>query len=115
MKTGQSNGLKKIKDSHRPRILVMFIRKEMRTTAVKTMNAMNRQMKATWRKMVGTALLWAALAALVYVPSCGDGGKGTIVAVLGFVSFASGLALFADGLKRDIVAQLRREQGDHSA
>ncbi len=80
------------------------------------MNAMNTQMKATWRKMVGTALLWAALAALVYVPSAGGGAQETtIVAGLGFVSFAAGLALFADGLKRDIVAQLRRERRDFAA
>ena len=79
------------------------------------MNAMNKQMKATWRKMVGTALLWAALAALVYVPSSGGGAKGAIVACLGFFSFAAGLALFADGLKRDIVAQLRRDQKDSAS
>lgn len=77
-----------------------------------TRNAMNAQMKATWRKMVGTALLWVALAALVYVPSSGGGARTAIVACLGFFSFATGLALFADGLKRDIVAQLRREQSD---
>jgi len=79
------------------------------------MNAMNTQMKATWRKMVGTALLWVAFAALFYVPTSGGGARGVIVACLGFASFASGLALFADGLKRDIVAQLRREQRDHAA
>ena len=79
------------------------------------MNAMNTQMKATWRKMVGTALLWIALATLVYVPSSGDNARGAMVACLGFFSFASGLALFADGLKRDIVEQLRRDRSDHAA
>ena len=79
------------------------------------MNAMNTQMKATWRKMVGTALLWAAFAALVYVPSSGGGARGAIVACLGFISFAAGLALFADGLKRDIVEQLRRNRSDPAA
>ena len=73
------------------------------------MNAMNTQMKSTWRKMVGTALLWVALGALVYGPSAGGGLKCAIIAGLGFVSFASGLALFADGLKREIVAQIRRD------
>jgi hypothetical protein len=73
------------------------------------MNAMNTQMKATWKKMCGTALLWVALAAIVYVPSSGGGGKAVIVAGLGFVAFALGLALFADGLKHDIVDQLRRQ------
>ena len=76
------------------------------------MNAMNTKMKAAWRKMVGTALLWVALSALVYSPSSGGGAKGAIIALLGFISFASGLALFADGLKRDIVEQLQRERGN---
>jgi hypothetical protein len=67
-------------------------------------------MKAAWRKMVGIALLWAALAALTYIPTAGGNMKGTIVACLGFLCFASGLALFADGLKRDIVEQLRKDQ-----
>jgi len=79
------------------------------------MNAMNRQMKVTWRKMVATALLWVAFAALVYVPSSGGGARGAIVACLGFFSFATGLALFADGLKRDIVEQLRRDRNDDAA
>ena len=72
------------------------------------MNAMNTQMKATWRKMVGTAFLWVALGALVYSPSSGGGAKCAIIALLGFAFFASGLALFADGIKRDIVDELRR-------
>ena len=67
------------------------------------MNAMTPQMKATWRKMVGTALLWVALAALIYVPTSGGGARSVIVACLGFICFATGLALFADGLKRGIV------------
>jgi hypothetical protein len=77
-----------------------------------TVNAMSPQMQATWRKMVGTALLWVALAALMYVSSSGNGMRGAMIAVGGFLAFASGLALFAGGLKRDIVEQLRREQGD---
>ncbi len=60
--------------------------------------------------MVGIALLWAALAALTYIPSTGGGTKGAVVAFLGFLSFTCGLALFADGLKRDIVEQLRRDR-----
>jgi hypothetical protein len=79
------------------------------------MKAMNTQMKATWRKMVGTALLWVALAALIYVPTSGGGARGAVIACLGFFAFASGLALFADGLKRDIVEQLRRDRNDHAA
>ena len=73
------------------------------------MSAMTSQMRATWRKMVGTALLWVALAALISAPSAGGGGKGAIVAGLGFMAFALGFALFADGLKHEVVEQLRRE------
>ena len=54
-------------------------------------------------KMVGIALLWVALAVLVNVRE-----HGVWLAVIGFASFASGLAFFAEGMKRDIVAQLRR-------
>ena len=64
---------------------------------------MNAQMQAAWRKMVGTALLWVAFAALVSISSSSGGERTIIVAVLGFFSFAAGLALFADGIKRDIV------------
>lgn len=71
------------------------------------MSAMNSQIKAAWRKMVGTALLWVALAALVSTPSA-SGGKAVFIAGLGFLAFACGLALFAEGLKRDIVEQLRQ-------
>jgi ABC-type uncharacterized transport system permease subunit len=69
---------------------------------------MNNQMQAAWRKMVGTALLWVALATLVYMPSAEPNTKNLIVAGLGFLFFAAGLALFAEGLKRDIIARLKR-------
>ncbi len=65
--------------------------------------------------MVGIALLWAALASLTYNHSLGDHAVGVAVACVGFFSFAAGLALFADGLKYDIVAQLRREHRRHVA
>jgi hypothetical protein len=52
-------------------------------------------------------LLWAGLAALVYVPTAASGLRTTVVAGLGFASFASGLVLFGDALKREIAAQLR--------
>ena len=76
---------------------------------------MNADMKSTWRKLVGIALLWAGLAALVSIPTSGGGIRGTVLAVAGFVAFASGLALFAEGLKRDIVARLRRGAGEPAA
>ena len=65
---------------------------------------------STVMRMVGTALLWVALAALIYVPTSGDSVTGTIAAVTGFAAFALGLALFADGLKRDIVAEIQKSR-----
>jgi len=59
-------------------------------------------------------LLWAALAALTYIPSSGGGVKSAVVACLGFLSFACGLVLFADGLKRDIVEQVRNDRSDQN-
>ncbi len=73
------------------------------------MNAMTPQMQARWRKMAGAALLWAALAALVSTGSH-EGARATMIALFGFVSFALGLALFADGLKREIVAEVRQKE-----
>ena len=73
---------------------------------------MNTQMQASWRKMVGIALLWFALTAVVYVPTSAVGTTGAIVACLGFAAFAFGLALFADGLKRDIVLTLSSGKTD---
>jgi hypothetical protein len=58
-------------------------------------------------KLCGVALLWAGLAALVYVPTAASGVSTAVVAGLGFLSFASGLMLFGDGLKREIAAQQR--------
>lgn len=75
-------------------------------------NEMNTLFKAKWRMLVGTAFLWVALAAMMYVPASGSDMRGVIVAGLGFLFFAAGLMLFASGLKRDIVAQLLRERLD---
>lgn len=61
---------------------------------------------ATWRKMVGIALLWVALAALVFTARGEAAYLLPYVAVLGFGCFAAGLSLFAEGLKRSIVAAL---------
>ncbi len=61
-------------------------------------------------RLTGIALLWVALSALVYVPGSNDVAKATIVAIAGFASFAVGLSLFADALKRDIIAKLGRKQ-----
>jgi uncharacterized membrane protein len=71
---------------------------------------MNAEMKATWRKMVGTALFWVAFSALVYVSSSAGNDRDLAVAVIGFITFCFGLAIFADGMKRDVLNSLRREQ-----
>jgi hypothetical protein len=64
--------------------------------------------KSVVMRLVGIALMWVALAALVNVPSAADAVRSTAFAIVGFVSFAAGLSLFADGIKRELVAQLRR-------
>ena len=64
---------------------------------------MDNQMQASWRKMVGIALLWFALAAVVYVPTSSVGAKAAIIAVVGFVSFSLGVSLLMAGFKRDLV------------
>jgi hypothetical protein len=66
--------------------------------------------KAPVMRMFGVALLWVSLAALVYVPTSGGGAKGMVVATVGFFSFAAGLSLLADALKRQIVQEVRRDQ-----
>ena len=53
--------------------------------------------------MVGIALLWFALAAVVYVPTSSVGAKAAIIAVVGFVSFSLGVSLLMAGFKRDLV------------
>jgi len=58
------------------------------------------------RKLTGIALLWIALAALVGVPSAG-GIASAALAGLGFLTFAAGLWLFTDALKREVIAHLR--------
>jgi len=72
--------------------------------------AFTDESKAQVMRLTGIALLWVALSALAYVPSSTDIVKTTVVAVLGFVSFAAGLSLFADSLKRDILAKVAQGQ-----
>jgi hypothetical protein len=66
--------------------------------------------KAGALRLTGIALLWVALAALVYVPTAGDATRATLAAVAGFASFAAGLSMFADAMKREIVARLRQDR-----
>lgn len=75
-------------------------------------NSISSPIKTKFRsmKLCGTALLWVGLAALVYVPTSGGGPTSMIVAGVGFLSFASGFLMFADGLKGEIIQQIWREQ-----
>jgi len=63
---------------------------------------------AAWRKMVGIALLWVALATLAYMPQAGSSLAVSLIALPGFLAFAAGLSLFAEGLKQSIVAEVSR-------
>jgi predicted membrane channel-forming protein YqfA (hemolysin III family) len=67
---------------------------------------MTKHMAAAWRRLVGIALLWVALAALFRM-SRGDGAPQDVwISLFGFACFVLGLSLFADGFKRSIVADL---------
>jgi len=78
-------------------------------SSTRTSRQATEPMAPSWRKMVGIALLWFALATLVYVPPSAGSSSTPLIALLGFASFAGGLSLFADGLKRSIVAELRNQ------
>ena len=66
---------------------------------------------ASWRKLVGAALLWVGLSALVYVPQANAEVSTSLVAFLGFAAFSPGLLLFAEGFKRSVVAGLLERLG----
>lgn len=66
---------------------------------------------ATWRQMVGVALVWVGLSALAYVSGATPSTPALWVSLLGFGTFAGGAFLFAEGTKLGIVAQLKRELG----
>jgi hypothetical protein len=72
--------------------------------------ASRHKTKFTVLKLCGTSLLWVGLAALVYVPTSGGGTIGTIVAIAGFLSFASGLLMLLDGLKGELIQQINCER-----
>jgi hypothetical protein len=61
---------------------------------------MTNEMSASWRKMVGVALLWTSFATLVYLTNSSADSKAIFVAVYGFFAFAAGVAFFENGMKR---------------
>jgi hypothetical protein len=76
---------------------------------------MSAQTKAMWRKMVGAAIMCVALASIAYVTTLTDGELVVSVACFGFFTFAIGLAVFADGVERRILARIQRDQGEHQS
>lgn len=73
----------------------------------------NSEILSSVRRGGGLALLWAGLAALVYVPTATAGVTTSAVAVLGFLSFAAGLSLFAKAVKQEILDELPASAGGH--
>lgn len=71
----------------------------------------NPEIRSFVRRGSGLALLWAGLAALVYVPTATAGVTTSAVAALGFLSFAGGLSLFAKAVKQEILDELRASAG----
>lgn len=66
----------------------------------------------SWRRLVGIALLWVALSALVYVPTSEGGLTGTLIAFLGFLAFSTGIVFLLEDLKREL---LSRQDGPRGA
>ena len=71
------------------------------------MNNKNRPILASVRRGIGLALLWAGLAAVVYVPTAPAGVTTAVAAALGFLSFAGGITLFANAIKQEVFEELR--------
>ena len=71
----------------------------------------NSKIRSSVRRGSGLALLWAGLAALVYVPTATAGVTTSAIAALGFLSFAGGLSLFAKAVKREILDEMRASAG----
>lgn len=71
------------------------------------MNNVPESVGAAWRRLCGIALLWASLAALVYVATSDGAPHATLVALAGFLAFALGLSWFAESLKRDLLERMR--------
>ncbi len=65
---------------------------------------MTGQMSGSWRKLVGVALLWVAIAVVVRLVQDGGGPWFPGLALAGLGCFGAGLLLFADGLERSILA-----------
>jgi hypothetical protein len=60
------------------------------------------------RKLFGIALIWVGLAALVYASTDPASPLVTLALGAGFVSFATGLLLFAEGFKGDLLREIRK-------
>jgi hypothetical protein len=59
---------------------------------------------ANWKRgakrLAGTALLWAALSTLNYLPASDGGAPSAIVAGLGFLAFSLGLSWLLEAAER---------------
>lgn len=57
-------------------------------------------------KLVGIALFWVGLAALLYASSDHAAPHMTWVLAAGFIAFAAGLHLFSEGFKRELLREI---------
>lgn len=60
------------------------------------------------KKLFGLALLWVGLAALVYASANPSSPLLTVVLGAGFISFAPGLLLFAEGFKSELLREIAK-------
>ena len=68
------------------------------------------QALAALRRRGGLALLWFGLTGLAYAPTATAGLTTSAVLAFGFLSFAFGLTLFANAIKRELLSELQSSE-----
>lgn len=66
---------------------------------------------ATLRRGGGVVLIWCGLTALAFAPTVAVGLTTSVLLALGGLMFASGLTLFANAIKGELLRELRNSVG----
>ncbi len=69
------------------------------------------QALAALRRVGGLALVWFGLTALAFAPTVTVGLTTSVLIAFGFFSFASGVTLVANALKRELLREFQRSVG----
>ena len=66
---------------------------------------------AALRRVGGLALVWFGLTALAFAPTVTVGLTTSVLIAFGFLSFASGVTLFANAIKRELLREFQSAVG----